>query len=309
MNAPTTNIIHLELGDVCCAVRCNDDYLSGHLIELQRGFVSQRRPDITIELEAVDGKSPAEVKAALCRTRISRDGSQFMADELILGGEFDAVKSLISLRVERSLFDPGAEFKLMNRILTVAYYSACQMKFGGSPPALLVHSSGIARGGHALLFTGPCESGKTTIARFCDDGQGRVLNDEMVMVSRPGPDNRIITARGIPIIGGIPRRSNIEAPLKCVLTLKQSKRTVFHRLSRMEAYLRFMRQVISPAHFGQTDRAAYWSLIADFTDEVTGTIPFYELEFTLDKDQLWSVIAELERTLEKEEISATKPAN
>ena len=63
-----------------------------------------------------------------------------------------------------------------------------------------------------------------------------------------------------------------------------------------------MYQIINPAYFKQTDRRAIFSLIAEFTDEVTKVTPFYELEFTLKRNLLWEVeakLAELE-LMEKE---------
>jgi hypothetical protein len=40
--------------------------------------------------------------------------------------------------------------------------------------------------------------------------------------------------------------------------------------------------------------------MAEFSDEVTAAVPFYELEFTLDRDKLWETVGELEKSLEKE---------
>ena len=74
------------------------------------------------------------------------------------------------------------------------------------------------------------------------------------------------------------------------------------RLDRLEAYLRFMYQIINPAYFRQTDRRTILSLIAEFSDEVTKVTPFYELEFTPDRNLLWEVEAKLTelKVMEKE---------
>ncbi len=292
-------VINVDIGDICCAIKCQDPYLFGKFADMYSNFQSQKPADITIEVQAVNRMSLPEAKAALLQTRITRDGNRFVANKLMLETEFDTANRIVRVTVEKGLFDPSMEFKLMNRLLTVAYYTACKAKFEGSPPAMLVHSCGIARNGHALLFTGPCESGKTTVARLCGTEHGEVLNDEMVLVSQSR--NEAMEVRGAPIIGGLAQRRNAGAPLKCVLVLKQSRVTELHKLSRLEACVRFMRQVVSPAHFGPVDRRTFWSLIADFSYEVTRITPFYELEFTLDKGKLWSVIGDLENALEKEE--------
>ena len=165
---------------------------------------------------------------------------------------------------------------------------------------MLVHSCGILRNGQALLFAGPSETGKTTVGRLCSEDYGRLLNDEMVLLSWPHPRNRSLWVHSVPILSGLPFRLNTSAPLACVLLLKQSKKTAVRRLDRMEAYLRFMYQVISPAHFRETDRRAIFSLIAEFTDEVTEVTPFYELEFTPDRNLLWEVEAKLTELRMKE---------
>ena len=161
---------------------------------------------------------------------------------------------------------------------------------------MLVHSCGILRNGEVSLFAGPSETGKSTIGRLCGEDYGLPLNDEMVLLSWPHPPDRSLLVHSAPIFGELPFRLNTSASLARVLMLKQSQRTAVRRLVRKEAYLRFMYQIINPAHFRQTDKRAIFSLIAEFTDEVTKVTPFYELEFTRDRNLLWEVetkIAEL----------------
>ncbi|OGO22526.1 MAG: hypothetical protein A2144_02205 [Chloroflexi bacterium RBG_16_50_9] len=292
----------IQIGNVCCAIICRDCPLNSELQLLFDNFQSHEPADITIELEVVDGISPAQLTESLSRTRISRTGNHFTADDLVLESDFDASARIIYLRVERAFFAPDAEFKLINRLLTKAYYTVCQWKFGGLPPALLVHSSVLVWQGSGLLFTAPSGTGKTTVARLLGSDQNIILNDEMTLVSRRQPVNGAITVRGIPILGDLSQRHNMEVPLRCVFLLKQSMQTATRRLSQMEAYLRFIRQVISPIYLGPTNKQELFSLIAEFSDEVTGMIPFYELEFTLDKHQLWQAVSEVEKSLDKEEI-------
>ena len=102
------------------------------------------------------------------------------------------------------------------------------------------------------------------------------------------------------MLGDFPQGLNEVAPLGCVLLLKQSNRTLIRPLDRIEAYLRFIRQIICPAYIGQSAGRAVYTLMAEFSDEVTAAVPFYELEFTLDRDMLWETVAELEKSLGKE---------
>ena len=153
-----------------------------------------------------------------------------------------------------------------------------------------------------MLFVGPSEAGKTTIARLCSGEWSEVLNDEMALLSHHRPGAGVITARGIPILGGLSQRLNTVAPLKCVFLLKQSKQTKARRMSQVEAYLCFIRQVISPEYIGLTERQSLFTQIADFANEVTSSVPFYELEFSLDKERLWQVLEDIEKVMEQEEI-------
>ena len=291
--------IRIQFGDLCCALICHDADVFGRLKELYDIFRSDEPADLSIELEVVDRLSFNEVMAALCQMRFGTKENRFIEMEPTLDGEFDNTNCTFSITVEKHLFDPVLGFRLMNQLLCRAYNTASQRRHNGSPVALLVHSCGILRNGQVMLFAGPCETGKTTIARLCDEEHGQVLNDEIVLIYRPHQASSACKVQGVPIIGGVPRRLNAVAPLRCVLLLKQSNRTAVRRLDRLEAYLRLMHQVISPFHWGQIDYRALVSLIDEFCDEVTRTTPFYELEFTLDKELLWKVVRELEETLGK----------
>jgi hypothetical protein len=296
--------IHIEIGDVCCAIKCNDRALLGDLQRLYGNFQSQKAPDINIELEVIGERTLSEINSALPGIRIKRENQSFTADALAL--ESDISEHSFRMKVERAFFDPGAEFKLWNRILPLAYYTVCHRKYDGLPPAMLVHFSAVLRRGKVLLFVAPSGTGKTTIARLCSGEWSEVLNDEMTLLSHYIAGIGI-TVRGIPILGGLPQRLNTGAALKCVFCLKQSKQTLVRRLTKVEAYLRFIRQIISPAYAGLSDKKALFGQIADFAEEVTGTVPFYELEFSLDRGRLLQVMEDLEQTMEKEEQQSGKP--
>jgi hypothetical protein len=294
--------IGIECGNVCCAIICQDYRLYTQLSQQFKDFLSEESPDITIQIDVTDGESIDELNEVLPRITIKGEGDHFVADGLFLELDLKLSDRFIALKAERSFFSPEAEFKLINRLLTSAYYTACHWNHLEIPPAMLVHSSGLVRKGKAVLFTGPSGVGKTTVASLCGDGPGQVINDEMTLVTNPQSGDEEIMVRGAPIIGGLPQRANIEAPLKCVFSLRQSRQTMARRLSRVEAYLLFMRQIISPAFIGQTDKQELFSKIMEFSDEITCAIPFYELEFTLDQGALWRVLSEVEEELEKEEI-------
>jgi hypothetical protein len=252
-------VLGVQIGNIRCALKCPDVKIYHRLQQIYHDFLTKQPAGITCDL----------------------------------------VHRTINTTDEKNLLPSDSEFKYINRFLSFAYNSACKLEFDYHPPAMLVHACGILRSGKAIVFTGPSEAGKTTTATLCGEQHGKVINDEMLLFSRPTAENPGINIQGTPIIGGISTRLNITAPLSCILFLKKSKHTLVSRLSGADAYLRFLYQVITPNYTNQQEKRAALSLMAEFSEEVTGTIPVYELEFSLDGESLWHAIAELEIELEK----------
>ena len=287
--------VSLQIGSVCCALKCKDASEYDLAKRLYRDFLTEQPADLTLELEMTSRLKPDDVSEALPETIFTHEnGNRFRTSSQIISGRYDLANRIISITAEKSLGDPDMEFNYINRLISLAYYSACKVKYDGNPPAMLVHACGIIRHGKAIAFAGPSDTGKSTIARLCGDQHGEVLNDEMVLISRPDQSGNGISAQSAPIISDISPRCNKAAPLHCILLLKRGDRTVVHNIDKAEAYLRFMRQIITPVYIGQKSGRAVYTLMADFSSEVIDTIPIYELEFNLDGEALWQVVAELE---------------
>jgi hypothetical protein len=299
-------IMRVQIGDVCCAITCHDREVFGYLGELYRGFLSDRPADITIKLEVVGQFSSLETRLALSQGRVLWGGDHIAALYRPFGEASATANKTVSVTIERPWFDPRLDFKIMNLLLPPSYYTVNKVEYHDGPLAMLVHSCGILRRERILLFAGPSEAGKTTVARLCGDEYGQVVNDEMLLISGSGLDGGTVKVQGVPIVGGVAQRLNVKAPLACVLMLKQAERTTIRRLSRLEAYLRFMRQVIAPRGFDSehNDNRTMLLQATRFSDWVTKTVPGYELQFTLDREQLWGVVAELEKSLRKGELVA-----
>jgi hypothetical protein len=300
---PAGNTIRLQLGSISCAIICPDAELYNRLKQVYRNFETEQLPDITIELEGTERLSPQKLETSVFKTKyISKAGKRsFMTSSGILSGRYDAARRLIKIKGERNLGNPDVKINHLNRLLTLAYYTACNLKYENIPPAMFVHSCSILRNGHGLLFTGPSGVGKTTIARFCGEQDGEVINDEMALLTRPGQGGNGSNVQSAPMLGTFRPNRELTAPLRCIFLLKQSNRTMAQALSKTEAYIRFMRQVISPACIGQKDKRTLYAMITDFSARIVGVVPVYELEFNLDGNALWQTVADIERTLNKKE--------
>jgi len=192
----------------------------------------------------------------------------------------------------------------MNLLLAAFYCMVLRVKYQENFPAMLVHACGILRKGKLMIFTGLSGTGKTTVARLCGNEHGQVVNDEMLLVTGAGIDGAGLMTQGIPVIGEVAQRLNIKAPPACVIMLKQAQKTSIRKLDRVEAYRRFLRQVILTQNLiGPDDNKAIFTEIARFSDLMTKAVPFYELEFTLEKEPLWQAVGKIEESLMKGQIA------
>jgi len=292
--------IQLQIGDVCCSVTCDDEEVLGNLGQLYFDFLSDQPVDFSIDLHIVQRFSSHCIAEASSLGNIIRSGSNILVAYWLTDNESANQNHTVSCTLERHQFNPHFDFKIMNLLLPLSYYEACRTRYSNGCGPMLVHSCGIIRHGRLMMFSGPSDTGKTTIAKLCGNEHGQVINDEMLLVSGPDKDSDALMVQGVPIIGGVAQRLNVSAPLACVLLLKQSDRTALNRLNRTEAYLQFMRQVIAPRDFEGRTKRAMLSQVAEFSDMVTNVVPFYELEFTLNQRALWKTINKLEKSLGRE---------
>jgi len=292
----TAGTLCLKIGTVSCCLRLKsmDDYLLWKT--LYGDFITDGPADLTIDLETTENYDPTKLSALVDEIKFSHNNNQFRTTYEVVSGQYDLSQKQISIIGEKFLIDPGEELNHLNRFIALSYYSACKIKYDTAPvPAMLVHCCSILRNGQAHVFAGPSGIGKTTLASLCGPGDGEVINDEMVLMSRPSPENGEVSIQGAPIIGGLPIRSDAAAPAGCIFLLKQGTQTRIRKIDSSEAYLKFIRQVVSPAYIGQPTQRSLYDAMADFSAAIVEHVPVYELEFSLDGKALWNAIAAIEK--------------
>jgi len=293
--------IRLQIGDVCCAFRFHDVEIHNRLKDFYSVFLTDNSPDIMLEMEAFERLNPGNLGKAVRKTQYThKTNNDFQTTSNIISGEYDLTNRFIKITGEKRLYDPDSKINHLNRMISLAYYMACRIKYFETYPAMMVHGCGILRQGHTLIFTGPSGVGKSTLAGLCGEQDGEVINDEIVLVSRPDTVSREVIVRSVPILGAFPCRRIVTAPLRCISLLKQGDKTSVHRLDKTEAYLRLMRQIITPTCIGHGRKREILSLIADFSMEIISSIPVFELEFNLDRKALWQAVGEIEEMVNEE---------
>jgi hypothetical protein len=287
----------IQIGGICCALKCEDNEVYHGMRELYRDFLAEEAADITVELELTDQPGPDSAGEASTGTEDAHEHNHSGHSGHEVSCKYDAARHVMSLACDKSLVDPNSEYNSLNNLFSLVYYQACRIKYDDYLPAMLVHSCGILRNGQVFMFAGPSGAGKTTIARLCGERDGEVINDEMLLISRQTPAGKGIGVQSAPIINRLAPWRKKSGLLRCILLLKQSDRTLVRSLPRTDAYLRFLRQIITPIYIGEAEMRNVLPLMAEFSDVVTAAVPVYELEFTLDGELLWQVVGELEKEL------------
>ena len=170
--------------------------------------------------------------------------------------------------------------------------------FGG----LYVHAAGVEMDGHGLVFAGPSEAGKSTMAKLIGD-RGRVLCDDRIVVRRAPGGFRV---HGTWNHGEIERVSPGPAPLRAILFLRQARANRLDRVKDAKAVLAgFLPRLVRPLQkdipsfqkakvylrLGFLPRLVrplvttdWWERALALAGEIARDVPFYEVSFDRSGD-------------------------
>jgi len=153
------------------------------------------------------------------------------------------------------------------------------MKRGG----FLLHSSGIAKGNESILFFGTSGDGKSTIVELGKGKGGKVLSDDLIIVS---PEDDGYVAYGAPFFGVLPQKEKEKMPykIKSVYRLRKSDDTFVKQISKGVA----LGLLVSHCQFvfnEKTRNEILIPIVIKFLEKVS----CYELYFRKD-DSFWDLI-------------------
>ncbi|WP_347489002.1 hypothetical protein ABDB91_17675 [Desulfoscipio sp. XC116] len=150
------------------------------------------------------------------------------------------------------------------------YAFACKLlNFDG----FCLHASAVALENRAVLFSGPCGTGKSTHTHLWRQYFGKnkavIINDDKPVLRRT---EDIFYVYGAPWSGKSALNTNIRVPLSAVVFLKQAKENHIRRLSNKKAIQMLFYQSQRPG--GDRDRI---NSLLSLIDALLQRIPIYQL--------------------------------
>lgn len=257
--------LHIEISGLCLTLAADS---SGVLTELARRHACVRRPETTgnvIKLETVEGRADYSKLQALVETW----GVQFT------GGGVDARLEFVSGAGYVRAPEPALTDVTCSLLATATAAWLPQHE------GLLLHASGVARGGRGFVFAGPSGAGKTTIVRL--SGDAVAINDDTAGLKRssgvwwlhPTPQwtGEITAPDPLP-----------PQPVAGIFWPKHAPRHALRRLPSAEAAARLM-----TLPNGHVDEGIVAACVAQAT-AIGLEVPCYELEFRRDPG-FWDLVA------------------
>jgi len=277
---------NLDIGDACFALSFSDKNLETQAEYYYDGFVSKKTPDITIDVEIVYDQQEPEMPISTFDSKMAC-GNCFSFLGGLIQGEWFIEKRLVKARVARILLSGGGirHFEQFLMDVYCDWMNLCHSKPGFS--SFLVHGCGVERDGLGYLFTGPSESGKSTIASLLE--QGNVLNDEIVLVhERDGQ----FDLQSTPFTGDFKQKKNLTAPLQAVFFLAHARENKIDQVDLQGAISEFARQIVVCQSSVVFSYKEMLESISNFTLSLVSDLDFYRLFFLPDK-RFWRLIDNL----------------
>lgn len=213
-----------------------------------------------------------------------KQGKPYAADT---GSQADMVISIDSERLnEAKEKHPQLTSGEWEYILTGFDFSRELLCFDG----FCLHASAVALAGKAVLFSGPCGTGKSTHAGLWQEhfkDQAVVINDDKPALRL---HNGTFYVYGTPWSGKSYLHTNIKVPLQAIVFLKQAEENKIRRLTNKEAVQMLVYQSLRP----NRDPAKMERLLS-LLDRLLAKTPVYQLACTISHEAVKLVHNEINK--------------
>jgi hypothetical protein len=281
----------LQIGDICCSLRLNDPALVSFLNRYYEGFLTDADPALTVDINIVSKGENTPLPNSILMSK-TVEGRNFNFHSGLITGTLDIDGKQCTIAVKEALFKC---IRIFEHFLFQTYYTLIKNNHTAkSSGNFLAHGCSISRDGSGFLFTGPSESGKSTIAEISSDLT--VLGDEIALIKNENGGYRVSAT---PFRGDFRENKNETAPLDAIFLIKHGKTNNIRKISKLEFVTRFVREVIYPGTLLSADRKEDFSEMIEFCTEIADKVPFYELSFLPDKG-FWKNINDMELNIEKQ---------
>lgn len=189
---------------------------------------------------------------------------------------------LHTVQVKKNLYNSRIGVKTVLESMEVAHLIAGNHGF-------VFHCSYIDRGGEAILFTAPSETGKSTQAELWKNLRGaEIINGDRAAIRLA--EGKLL-AEGIPFAGSSQYCKNRSLPIRAIVYLGQAPKTTIRRLRGYEAFSKIW-EGVSVNTWDKEDM----ELVSGVVQKAAEQIPIYHLPCTPDE----TAVLALEEALRKQ---------
>ena len=256
---------------------CPSAPFADSLGEYFQAKVSTEKPVVQLKLEFEDHDGFPTLPNNLYTTKKLTPGGFTISDGLI-SGNYDKDSRTGEIKV-KTILSKGHFTRVFEQFLYQVFYSA---RNAIGYDAFLIHSSGVIRvekgNRDGFLFVGASEAGKSTVAELSRNQI--ITNDEMNLIE--------FTNNG-PVLHATPfnglfreKETDISAPLKAVLLLKQGPEHCLREVSRRKAVTLLASQIAPPVGIEDMMNQITGLELLEMADRLSQAAPIKEMTFLPD---------------------------
>lgn len=268
----------LQIGDICCSLRFKDPDYSSLLRRYYNGFLSEDDPDLTIDVDIISHQEEIHLPNSIIMSK-TVNGNGFNFHSGLIKGTLNLGERYCAIDVKEALFK---RIRIFEHFLFQTYYTLLnENRSKTGRESFLMHACTVVKEGSGYLFTGPSESGKSTIAKLSSDYT--VLGDEIAIIER---DDGSYFIRSTPFRGDFRKNINGSSRLDVIFLIRHGKKNEIKKIGKREFVTRFVREIIYPGTLLSINRKKCIAKMMDFCSAIADHVPFYELSFLPDKSFL-----------------------